>query len=128
MDDLTYEALKKSVEFTIGAGSFMLALQFLCLAYLANNCNGFWTALAFVALGFCLIWCFDDWVLPSRKKGAIHGKSTLIRVLTLCFMSGMALFFAYRVENLVHCATFANLSLLCFIGALMVLDIRGVKK
>lgn len=41
MDDLTYEALKKSVEFTIGAGSFMLALQFLCLAYLANNCNAF---------------------------------------------------------------------------------------
>lgn len=65
---------RNTVELIIGAGSFMLVLQFLCLVYLANSCNGFWIALAFVALCFCLIWCFDDWGLPSRKKGAIHGK------------------------------------------------------
>ena len=60
---------KEALELIIGAGSFMLFLQFLCLSYLAESCNGFWTALAFVALCFCLIWCFDDWVLPSKKRG-----------------------------------------------------------
>ena len=114
---------RNTVELIIGAGSFMLVLQFLCLAYLANSCNGFWIALAFVALCFCLIW-----VYLAEKRGQFMEKSTLIRVLTLCFMSGMVLFFAYRVENQVHCAMFANPSLLYFIGALMVLDIRGVKK
>lgn len=62
---------RNTVELIIGAGSFMLSLQLLCLSYLAESCNGLWATLAVVALGFCLLWCFDDY-LPAtngRKRG-----------------------------------------------------------
>ena len=60
---------KEALELIIGAGSFMLSLQLLCLSYLAESCNGLWAMLAAVVFGFCLLWCFDDWVLPSKKRG-----------------------------------------------------------
>ena len=58
---------KEALELIIGAGSFMLFLQFLCLSYLAESCNGFWVTLATIALGFCLLWCFDDYLLPTKS-------------------------------------------------------------
>lgn len=62
---------KEVVELMIGAGSFMLFLQFLCVSYLAESCNGLWTTLALAALGFSLLWCFDDYlpVTNKRKRG-----------------------------------------------------------
>lgn len=62
---------KEVVELMIGAGSFMLFLQFLCVSYLAESCNGLWTTLALVALCFSLLWCFDDYlpITNKRKRG-----------------------------------------------------------
>lgn len=59
---------KEALELIIGAGSFMLFLQFLCVSYLAESCNGLWTTLALVALGFSLLWCFDDYLPNSKGK------------------------------------------------------------
>lgn len=57
---------KEALELIIGAGTFMLSLQLLCLSYLAESCNGLWATLAVVALSFCLLWCFDDYLLPTK--------------------------------------------------------------
>ena len=59
---------KEVVELIIGAGSFMLFLQFLCVSYLAESCNGLWTTLALVALCFSLLWCFDDYFACYKQK------------------------------------------------------------
>lgn len=62
---------RNTVELIIGAGSFMLSLQLLCLSYLAESCNGLWATLALAALGFSLLWCFDDYlpITNKRKRG-----------------------------------------------------------
>lgn len=61
---------RNTVELIIGAGSFMLSLQLLCLSYLAESCNGLWAMLAVVAFGFCLLWCFDDYLpVLGGKRG-----------------------------------------------------------
>lgn len=61
---------RNTVELIIGAGSFMLSLQLLCLSYLAESCNGLWATLAVVAFGFCLLWCFDDYLpVLGGKRG-----------------------------------------------------------
>lgn len=59
---------KEVVELMIGAGSFMLFLQFLCVSYLAESCNGLWTTLALAALCFSLLWCFDDYLTVTNKR------------------------------------------------------------
>lgn len=59
---------KEVVELMIGAGSFMLFLQFLCVSYLAESCNGLWVTLALAALCFSFIWCFDDYLPNSKGK------------------------------------------------------------
>lgn len=64
------EMTKEALELIIGAGSFMLFLQLLCLSYLAESCNGLWATFAVVALGFCLLWCFDDYLpVLGEKRG-----------------------------------------------------------
>lgn len=60
---------KEVVELMIGAGSFMLFLQFLCVSYLAESCNGLWATLALAALGFSFIWCFEDyWSVTNKRR------------------------------------------------------------
>lgn len=59
---------REVLELAIGAGSFMIALQLLCISYLAESCNGLWAALAGVAFAFCLLWSFDDYLPVLRGK------------------------------------------------------------
>ena len=59
---------REVLELAIGAGSFMIALQLLCISYLAESCNGLWATLAGVAFVFCLLWSFDDYLPVLRGK------------------------------------------------------------
>ena len=61
---------REVLELAIGAGSFMIALQLLCISYLAESCNVLWVTLAGVAFAFCILFCFDDYLpVIGRKRG-----------------------------------------------------------
>lgn len=59
MDDLTYEALKKSVEFAIGVGAVFFALEFFILSFL---CMGLGSAVC-KGLGLCAVLFSLYWFL-----------------------------------------------------------------
>lgn len=66
------KVLRNTVEFAIGGGSFMISLLCLCLSYLASGFWGpVWATLALASFGFCLLWCFDDF-LPTKKKRGVR--------------------------------------------------------
>ena len=69
---------REVVELAIAGGSFMIALLCLCLSYLAQGVWGpFWATLALASFGFCLLWCFDDYLPVMRGKrgrGRVVGK------------------------------------------------------
>lgn len=59
---------RETVELAIGAGSFMISLQFFCISLLVESWGALWATFGVVALCFCLLWCFDDLFLTNKKK------------------------------------------------------------
>lgn len=72
MNQEELNALRNTVELAIAGGSFMISLLCLCLSYLASGFWGpVWATLALASFGFCLLWCFDDF-LPTKKKRGVR--------------------------------------------------------
>lgn len=59
---------RATVELAIGAGSFMIALQFFCISLLVESWGALWATFGFVALCFSLLWCFDDVLFGNKKS------------------------------------------------------------
>ena len=71
MNQEELNALRNTVELAIAGGSFMISLMCLCLSYLASGFWGpVWATLALASFGFCLLWCFDDFLPTKKKRGA----------------------------------------------------------
>ena len=71
MNQEELNALRNTVDLAIAGGSFMISLMCLCLSYLASGFWGpVWATLALASFGFCLLWCFDDFLPTKKKRGA----------------------------------------------------------
>ena len=59
---------REVIELAIGAGSFMIALQFFCISLLVESWGALWATFGLVALCFSLLWCFDDVLFGNKKS------------------------------------------------------------